>query len=69
MTVFELRQALLHVDQSKKVWVTFAKQDERPATCITVDNHYGVHICDTDEEIGTSERVIFNENQKEESNG
>ncbi len=62
MTVFELRQALLAVDQNKMVWVAFAKEDERPATCITSDR-YGVHILDTDEEISVSERVIFNENE------
>ncbi len=66
MTVFELRQALLAVEQNKMVWVTFAKEDERPATCITSDR-YGVHILDTDEEISVSERVIFNENETPES--
>ena len=68
MTVFELRQALGRVDQSKKVWVTFAKYDERPATFITT-NRDGIHICDSDEEIGITEHVIFNENLKEETDG
>ena len=65
MTVFELCQALLAVDQNKQVWVTFAKEDERPTTCIT-SSRYGIHILDTDEEISVGERVIFNENAQEE---
>ena len=60
MTVFELRKALLQCDQTAKVWVTFAKEDERQATCITADR-YGVRIIDSNEEISRSERIIYDE--------
>ena len=61
MTVFELRQTLLTVDQNKKVWLVFAEEGERrPATCIT-SGRYGIHILDTDGGIPVSERIIFDE--------
>ena len=61
MTVGQLISVLMRVDRSLEVWVTFAKEDERPAKCIMIDRHYGVHICDSAEEVSVSDRVLFDE--------
>ena len=61
MKVGKLIDVLLRVDCNLEVWVTFAKEDERPATCVTIDRHYGIHICDSSEEVSVSERILFDE--------
>ena len=61
MTVGQLMDFLKHIDRKTKVWVAFAKEDERPAKCIMIDRHYGIHICDSSEEVSVSERILFDE--------
>ena len=66
MTVGDLIDALRHTPRTRTVWITFAKEDERRATCIVTDCGE-VHIIDTNEEISVAETVLFDENQKDES--
>src|SRR5208337_3034292 len=49
MTVGDLIDALRHTPRTRTVWITFAKEDERRATCITDDGRE-IHIIDTKEE-------------------
>jgi len=67
MTVGDLIDALRRTPRTRTVWVTFAKEDERRATCITDDGRE-IHIIDTKEErLLPGEKILFDENQKDES--
>jgi len=66
MTVGDLIDALRHTPRTRTVWITFAKEDERRATCI-IDSGRDVHIIDTNEEIHSGEKILFDENKKDES--
>ena len=58
MTVGQLIDCLRRIPRDRIVWVTFAKEDERKATCVTIDR-YGVRICDDSSEVSVSETVLL----------
>jgi hypothetical protein len=62
MTVGDLLRALNGISPHKNVVITFAGQDERLATFVTLGWN-GVHICDTNTEVPNDETVLFENGQ------
>lgn len=57
MTVKELRDALRGAQPSDQVWITFATEDERKASCVTLARD-GVRICDNRKDMTERERIL-----------
>jgi hypothetical protein len=58
MTVGQMIECLCHLPKERQVYVVFAAEDERPATCVTSERNY-VRICDSSAEVSINENILF----------
>jgi len=58
MTVGQLIECLRHIPKDRPVYVVFAAEDERLATCVTSERNY-LRICDSSAEVSVNESILF----------